>query len=55
MALVRDSAPMVELKTGAFDATTLPALQALGLTVEAVETMALEDIFVTTVHGSRSA
>ena len=55
MASVRDSAPMIELKTGAFDATTLPALQALGLAVEAVEPMALEDIFVTTVHGSRSA
>jgi len=30
-------------------------LQALGLAVEAVEPMTLEDIFVTTVHGSRSA
>ena len=55
VAWVRDSAPLIELKTGGFDATTLPALQALGLAVEAVEPMTLEDIFVTTVHGSRSA
>ena len=55
VASVRDSAPLIELKTGGFDATTLPALQALGLAVEAVEPMTLEDIFVTTVHGSRSA
>ncbi|HSD16881.1 MAG TPA: ABC transporter ATP-binding protein [Thermomonas sp.] len=55
MALVRDSAPMIELKTGAFDATTLPALQALGLAVESVEPMLLEDIFVTTVRGSHNA
>lgn len=55
IASVRDSAPLVELKTGAFDDATLPALQALGLTVESVEPMPLEDIFVTTVRGSHNA
>ena len=55
IASVRDSAPLVELKTGAFDDTTLAALQALGLTVESVEPMPLEDIFVTTVRGSHNA
>ena len=54
MASVRDSAPMVALKTGAFDDSTLPALQALGLAVESVEPMSLEDIFVTTVRGSNA-
>jgi len=54
IASVRDSAPLVELKTSAFDASTLPALQALGLTVDSVEPMSLEDIFVTTVRGSHS-
>ncbi|GHC03110.1 ABC transporter ATP-binding protein [Thermomonas carbonis] len=55
MASIRDSAPMVELKTGAFDDSTLPALQALGLSVESEEPMPLEDIFVTTVRGSHNA
>lgn len=55
IASVRDSTPLVELKTGAFDASTLPALQALGLSVESVEPMPLEDIFVTTVRGSHNA
>ena len=55
IASVRDSAPMLEVKTGAFDATTLPALQALGLDIESVEPMSLEDIFVTTVRGSSHA
>lgn len=55
MASVRDSAPMIELKTGAFDEATLPALHALGLAVESVEPMSLEDIFVTTVRGSNDA
>lgn len=48
----RNSAPMIELKIGAFDDATLPALQARGLTVKSVEPMSLEDIFVTTVRGS---
>jgi len=52
---VRGSAPLVELKTGAFDASTVPALQALGLCVESVEPMSLEDIFVTTVRGEGNA
>lgn len=55
VASVRDSAPLVELKTGAFDDTTLPALHALGLDIETVEPMSLEDIFVTTVRGSTDA
>ncbi|MBP6798160.1 MAG: ABC transporter ATP-binding protein [Luteimonas sp.] len=55
VASVRDSAPMVELKTGAFDAAILPALQALGFAVESVEPMSLEDIFVTTVRGATDA
>jgi len=55
VASVRNSAPLLELKTGAFDASTLPALQALGLAVESVEPMSLEDIFVTTVRGSTHA
>ena len=55
IASVRESAPMLEVKTGAFDATTLPALQALGLDIESVEPMSLEDIFVTTVRGSSHA
>jgi len=55
IASVRDSAPLLEVKTGAFDATTLPALQALGLDIESVEPMVLEDIFVTTVRGSTHA
>ena len=53
--VARGSAPLIELKTGAFDASTLPALQALGLTVNSVEPMPLEDIFVTTVQGGNYA
>jgi ABC-2 type transport system ATP-binding protein len=48
---VRKSAPLIELKTSAFDDSTLPTLQALGLAVHSVEAMSLEDIFVTTVRG----
>ena len=52
VVMARNSAPMIELKIGAFDDATLPALQARGLTVKSVEPMSLEDIFVTTVRGS---
>jgi len=55
LASVRDSAPLFEVKTGAFDASTLPALQALGYAIESVEPMSLEDIFVTTVRGGNNA
>ena len=55
VASARNSAPMVELKTGAFDDATLTALQALGLAVDRVEPMSLEDIFVTTVRGEHHA
>ena len=55
VASVRDSAPLLEVKTGAFDAATLPTLQALGLGIETVEPMSLEDIFVTTVRGGSNA
>ncbi|WP_411834441.1 ATP-binding cassette domain-containing protein [Pseudoxanthomonas mexicana] len=48
---VRNSAPMIELKTGGFDPSLLERLRALGLAVQAVEPMTLEDIFVTTVRG----
>lgn len=54
VASVRNSAPLIELKTGAFDGSTTPALQALGLAVDSVEPMSLEDIFVTTVRGGTS-
>jgi ABC-2 type transport system ATP-binding protein len=55
VASIRDSAPLLEVKTGAFDDTTLSALQALGLDIESVEAMSLEDIFVTTVRGNNNA
>lgn len=55
VASIRDSAPLLEVKTGAFDDATLPALQALGLAVESIEPMSLEDIFITTVRGSTDA
>lgn len=55
VASVRDSAPLCEVKTGMFDTSTLPALQALGLAIESVEPMSLEDIFVTTVRGGNNA
>ena len=55
VASARNSAPLVELKTGAFDDGFLPALQALGLAVDRVEPMSLEDIFVTTVRGEHHA
>ena len=51
---VRKSASLIELKTSAFDDSTLPALQALGLTVSSDEAMSLEDIFVTTVRGGNN-
>jgi ABC-2 type transport system ATP-binding protein len=51
VASIRNSAPWIEVKTGAFDDSTLSALHALGLAVDSVEPMALEDIFVTTVRG----
>ena len=51
----RNSAPLIELKTRAFDEATLPTLQALGLAVHSVEPMPLEDIFVTTVRGGNNA
>ena len=55
VASVRNNAPVIEVKTGAFDEATLPALQALGLAVHSVEPMPLEDIFVTTVRGGNNA
>jgi ABC-2 type transport system ATP-binding protein len=55
VASVRNSAPLIEVKTGAFDESTLPALQAIGLVVDSVEAMSLEDIFVTTVRGDDNA
>lgn len=55
VASVRDSAPLLEVKVSAFDDATLPALQALGIDIESVEPMSLEDIFVTTVRGSTHA
>ena len=55
VASVRDSAPLLEVKVSAFDDATLPALQALGIDIESVEPMSLEDIFVTTVRGSTQA
>ena len=55
MVSARNSAPLIELKTRAFDEATLPALQALGLAVHSVEPMPLEDIFVTTVRGGNNA
>lgn len=55
MVSARNSAPLIELKTRAFDGATLPALQALGLAVQSVEPMPLEDIFVTTVRGGNNA
>ncbi|QGX38397.1 ABC transporter ATP-binding protein [Permianibacter aggregans] len=54
VASIRNSAPLIELKTSAFDAGTLPVLQSLGLTVKSVEPMSLEDIFVTTVRGDNT-
>ncbi len=53
--VARGGSPVIELKTGAFDDATLPALQALGLDVQSVEPMALEDIFVTAVQGGNYA
>lgn len=55
LASARCSPPLVEIKTGGFDAGTLPALQAMGLAVDSVEPMSLEDIFVTTVRGGKTA
>ena len=55
VASARNSAPLIELKLSAFDDATLPALQALGLEVKAVEPMSLDDIFVTTVRGGHNA
>ena len=55
LASARCSPPLVEIKTGGFDAGTLPALQAMGLAVDSVEPMSLEDIFVTTVRGGKAA
>ncbi len=52
---LRDSAPMLELKTSAFDEALLPKLAGLGLSVRSVEPMSLEDIFVTTVRGGGNA
>ncbi|WP_334179268.1 ABC transporter ATP-binding protein [Pseudoxanthomonas sp.] len=55
VASVRSSAPLVELKIGAFDASAVASLQALGLSVDSVEPMSLEDIFVTTVRAGNNA
>jgi len=55
LASARCSPPLVEIKTGGFDHTTLPALQAMGLAVDSIEPMSLEDIFVTTVRGGKAA
>lgn len=54
LASVRCSPPLIELKTSAFDHSTLPTLQALGLTVDSVEAMSLEDIFITTVGKGKA-
>jgi ABC-2 type transport system ATP-binding protein len=53
--VARGGSPVIELKTGAFDEATLPALRALGLDVQSVEPMPLEEIFVTTVRGGNYA
>jgi len=55
LASVRCSPPLIELKLSAFDQSMLPRLQALGLTVDSVEAMSLEDIFITTVGVEKSA
>lgn len=55
VASVRNSPPLIELKTGSFDDTTLSALRALGLGVDSVEPMSLEEIFVTIVRGGNTA
>jgi len=54
IASVRESPPLIEIKTGAFDEGLLQRLKAQGLEVTAVEPMTLEDIFVTTVRGGTS-
>ena len=50
IASVRRSAPLVEIRTGAWDESWRARLPALGLSIDAVEPMTLEDIFVTTVQ-----
>ncbi|QDV07501.1 ABC transporter ATP-binding protein YtrB [Planctomycetes bacterium Poly30] len=52
---LRHSAPIVELKTGAYNDSLAATLATLGLMVTSVEPMSLEDIFVTTVRGGGKA
>ncbi len=50
VAAARHSAPLIELKFADFREDTPQTLEASGLMVESVESMSLEDIFVTSVR-----
>lgn len=54
IASVRESAPLIELKTDAFDEAFPERLRAAGLQIQSIEPMTLEDIFVTTVRQGAS-
>ena len=47
---VRESAPVIEFKTDAYDEAFPERLRAAGLQIQSIEPMTLEDIFVTTVR-----
>ncbi|HUD40890.1 MAG TPA: ABC transporter ATP-binding protein [Dokdonella sp.] len=50
IASVRESAPLIELKTDAYDEAFPERLRAAGLQIQSIEPMTLEDIFVTAVR-----
>lgn len=54
IAAVRESAPLIELKTDAYDDAFPERLRAIGLQIQSIEPMTLEDIFVTTVRQGAS-
>ena len=51
VASSRSNGSVIDLKVGRFNEGLLPQLQQLGLTVKTIETMNLEDIFVTSIRA----
>jgi ABC-2 type transport system ATP-binding protein len=51
LASARNNGSLIELKVKNYQPALLPQLQALGLVIQAVEPMHLEDIFVTSVRS----
>ncbi len=55
VASARNNGSVIELKVGNFSESIVPQLQQLGLTVNKIEPMNLEDIFVTSIRAGATS